>query len=59
MISYLESSLFILTHGLNLANQLTDKAFLNEFRSKLRIHNYRHIVIPLGYKTLCLRHRDK
>ena len=48
-----------LTHGLDLADHLIDKAFLDQLICQVRIENDRHIVVCLCHKAVLLRHIDQ
>ena len=57
LIHHLESG--FLTHGLDLADDLTHKALLDKFRCQVRIEHHRHGVISLGHIAFHLRHGDQ
>ena len=48
-----------LAHGLNLADDLPDKAFLNQLRRQLGVKNHRNLIVSVRYIALGLGHIDQ
>ena len=48
-----------LTHGLDLADHLADKALLNQFRSQIGIQDNGHIIVLFRYIAVLLCHVDQ